>query len=481
MSRTKSIGNRNIKVKVKANRINKSNSKMVFKESFGNKYDVIIVGAGPAGIFAAREIIQKKPKTKVAIIEMGNRIENRARNEVMSGFGGAGTYSDGKLHFTPKLSHERTFHLIEPEEYQKILDEIDEYFVEHGVSKESYPTITQNIQDIIDNAQRNDIELIVRRVKHVSTDILKLIVEQLQQELETAGITIIDKTEVTDIIVEDNECKGVITKKGEQIYSNKVLLSPGRIKARWLQEIANKHNIEYIYDMVEIGVRVEFPESIMRELSKALYEIVFRVRTNTYDDFIRTFCSCPNGMVATEYYSDYICVNGHSNSDHQSANSNFAFVCEVNLTSPVENSITYAESIARMASIIGGGKPILQRFADLKRGRRSTWSRLKKSLVKPTLTDVTPGDISMALPHRIVTNIIEGLEKLNSVMPGVSGGSTLLYAPEVKLRSSKIKTTPDMQSTLKNVYVAGDASGLSGTITGAAATGIMAARGMMVE
>lgn len=217
----------------------------------------------------------------------------------------------------------------------------------------------------------------------------------------------------------------------------------------------------------------------MRHHAEVLYEIDFKVRTHTYDDIIRTFCSCPNGMVATESYDGYICVNGHSNSDHNSVNSNFAFVCEIQLTEPVENTIAYAKSIAEVASTIGGGKPLIQRLADLMNGRRSTWKRIEKSLVTPTLRDVTPGDISMALPHRVVTNIIEGLECLNKVMPGVNEGSTLLYAPEVKFRSSKIQTDGGLQTNIKNVYVAGDAAGLSGSITGAAVNGIMAARGML--
>jgi uncharacterized protein len=233
--------------------------------------------------------------------------------------------------------------------------------------------------------------------------------------------------------------------------------------------------------MVEVGVRVEFPAVIMKKHAESLYEIVYKVRTNTYDDIVRTFCSCPNGLVATETYENYVCVNGHSNSDHKSPNSNFAFVVEVNLTEPVENSIQYAQSIAQLASTIGGGKPILQRLVDLRKGRRSTWTRIKKSLVTPSLTDVTPGDISMALPHRIVTDLIEGLDQLDQVMPGINSGSTLLYAPEVKFRSSKIKTSKGMETVVKNIYVAGDGCGISGTITGAAATGIMAARGILGE
>ncbi len=443
------------------------------------KYDVVVVGAGPAGIFAAHEIVTRDPKKRVALIEMGKRIEERTRDEVMSGFGGAGTYSDGKLHYTPKLSHERMFHLITPENYQKVLDEIDGIFKKFGVEAEYYPKNGDEVQQLVEEAERQDIELIVRKAQHVGTDKLKAVMEKFQKFLLERGVTLITGMKIEDLVVDNGVVCGVVDGKGRKLLGEKVLLAPGRVSAAWLQELGQKRGIEYEYDMVEVGVRVEIPESIMKRYAQALYEIVLKVRTRTYDDIMRTFCSCPNGLVTVETYRGYVCVNGHSTSNHESRNSNFAFVCEVHLTEPVENSLAYAESIARLASTIGGGKPILQRLEDLRRGRRSTWSRLKKTLVKPSLTDVTPGDISMALPHRTVTNILEGLEMLDKVMQGVNSGSTLLYAPEVKFRSSKVKTTPEMQTTLKGVYVAGDASGLSGTITGAAATGIMAARGMI--
>jgi uncharacterized protein len=443
-----------------------------------NKYDVIVIGAGPAGIFACYELVVKKPGLKIALIDMGSRVEERCEDEVMSGFGGAGTFSDGKLQFTPKLSHERTFHLISPEEYQKILDYIDGIFTGFGVEAEEYPKNAGEVYELVTEAEKRGIELIVRRAKHVGTNNLHKVMRKFEKYLEKKGIEMIMNTKITDLTEEKGKVTGVTDDKGNIYHADKILLSPGRINARWLQELAEKHGIRYQYDMVEIGVRVEFLESVMKRYADALYEIVLKVRTNTFDDIMRTFCSCPNGFVALEQYQGYVCVNGHSYSDHLSKNSNFAFVCEVHLTEPVENSIAYAESIARMASTIGGGKPILQRLADLRKGRRSTWSRLANSMVIPSLKDVTPGDISMALPHRVVTDILEGLEKLDEVMPGINDGSTLLYAPEVKFRSSKVVTTADMQTTLKGVYVAGDAAGLSGTITGAAATGIMAARGI---
>jgi len=442
-------------------------------------YDVVIVGAGPAGIFACFELLNDDPNTKIALIDMGPRLEERKANQVMSGFGGAGSFSDGKLHYTPKLSHERALHLISENGYRKILDSIEATFKQYGVESDWYPRNPDEVIEMVEEAQKHDIELIVRRAQHIGTDRLRGVIQKFQDYLLEMKVDLLDNTRIVDVLVRNNECEGVVDAEGNEYLADKVLLAPGRISAKWLQELADKHGIGYEYGMVEVGVRAEFPESIMKRYADALYEIVLKIRTQTFDDIIRTFCTCPNGYVSVEDYRGYVCVNGHSDSSHESKNSNFAFVCEVNLTKPVENSIAYAESIAKVATTIGGGKPILQRLADLRKGRRSTWSRLRKSLIKPSLEDVTPGDISMALPHRIVTNILEGFEKLDEVMPGINSGSTLLYAPEVKFRSSRIKTDNSLQTAVANLYVAGDAAGVSGSITGAAATGIMAARGII--
>ena len=442
-------------------------------------FDIVIVGAGPAGIFACFEILDRDPDCKIALIDMGPRLENRKTNEVMSGFGGAGSYSDGKLHYTPKLSHERALHLVNEGEYVDILDAIEARFKDFGVDADYYPKNAEEVKEMVEEAEKHDIELIVRRAQHVGTDLLRKVIKKFQDHFTARGVEVLDSTRIEDIQMERGQCVGVVDAVGNTYLAEKVLLAPGRISAKWLQELVDRLGIGYEFGMVEVGVRAEFPESIMKRYADALYEIVLKVRTRTFDDVIRTFCTCPNGYVTVEDYRGYVCVNGHSDSAHNSCNSNFAFVCEVNLTEPVENSIAYAESIAMLASTIGGGKPILQRLADLRKGRRSTWSRLRKSLVKPSLSDVTPGDISMALPHRIVTNILEGFEKLDEIMPGINSGSTLLYAPEVKFRSSRIKTDCDLQTNVPNLYVAGDAAGVSGSITGAAATGIIAARGIL--
>jgi hypothetical protein len=210
-----------------------------------------------------------------------------------------------------------------------------------------------------------------------------------------------------------------------------------------------------------------------------MYESVFSMRTPTYDDLVRTFCPCPKGHVAIENYEGFVCVNGYSNSNHDSKNSNFALVTEIKLTEPLENTRAYANFIALGATLLGGGKPIIQRLKDLKLGRRSTPKRISRAHILPTLKEAVPGDIGMALPYRTVKNILEGIEMLNKVLPGLNGDSTFLYAPEVKFRSSKLATTKNLETSVKNLYVAGDAAGVSGNIVGAAITGVIAARGVM--
>ncbi len=434
------------------------------------------MGAGPAGLFAAYEF--SKTNLKVLLIEKGKSIKDRPRKDVMCGIGGAGTFSDGKLHFTPVLSHEKILDLWSVGEYQKLIDEVDEIFTGFGVDAEYYPKNLEKVQELVDRCKKNSVHLFVRKTRHVGSDKLPKVIEKFEDHIRKNNIEILTETNVEDIIVKDNQCIGIKI-KDKSILGKNIILAPGRYNASWMQEISKKYNIPYKYEKVEVGVRVEFPEGVMREFSDELYETIFKMYTPTYDDVMRTFCPCPKGHVAVEHYDGFVCVNGHSNSSHNSNNSNFAFVTEIKLTEPVENTIKYAKSIAKLANTIGGGKPIIQRLVDLKQGRRSTWQRINKSYVNPSLKDAIPGDISMAFPHRVVTNIIEGLEMLDKVMPGIGSGNTLLYAPEIKLRSSKIKTDKDLQTNIKGLYVSGDGAGLAGNIVGAAATGLINARAII--
>jgi hypothetical protein len=244
-------------------------------------------------------------------------------------------------------------------------------------------------------------------------------------------------------------------------------------------QVAKKFGLGLKQRGIEVGVRAEMHNDIMHDLCNVIYDPTFFIQTAKYDDLTRTFCTNQGGFVSLENYSDFVCVNGHAYRDRKSENTNFAFLSKVVLTEPVTDNQAYGESIGGLATLIGGGKPILQRFGDLKRGRRSTWNRIRKGYIRPTLTNVVCGDIAMALPERILTNIIEGMEKLNQVVPGVSNDETLLYAPEIKFFATQIETADDLQTAIAGLYVAGDGPGVAGNIVSAAATGLIPAKAIL--
>lgn len=439
------------------------------------KYDCIIIGAGPAGMFSALELI--KTNAKVLLIDKGNLIENRQRHEIMTGFGGAGTFSDGKLHFTPVLSHEKMFHLYREQDYQKFMEEVEQIFIDFGMPiDEYYPKDMKKAMQLVEEAQRNNVKLFIRKAVHIGSDKLPIIMKKFQDHLNKNKIDFKPNTEVLDIIIENQKASGVILKNGKIISGDYIIATPGRYNAKWLQELAIKYNLDEVYDKIEVGVRVEFPYAILQKHANELYETVFSVRTKTYDDIVRTFCPCPRGHVAVEEYDGFVCVNGHSNSTHDSENSNFAFVTEVSLTEPLESTRLYANFIAQGVTLLGAGKPIIQRLKDLKKGRRSTKQRIEKSNIIPTLKEAVPGDIGMSMPYRVIKNILEGIEQLDKILPGLDGDSTFLYGPEVKFRSNKIITSKGLETSLKGFFVAGDGAGVSGNIVGAAITGLIAGR-----
>ncbi len=442
-------------------------------------YDIIIVGAGPAGLFSALEISKEKKDLKVLLIDKGNLVENRKKTEVMNGFGGAGTFSDGKLHFTPVLSHEKLLHLYTINEYQEYLDYIEKIFLDYGVEQEYYPKNLEQAKDLVEEAERNNIKLFIRKTLHVGTDKLPEIILKMQNNILKNNIELLPNTEIKDLIIENNEIKGVKTLDNKEILGKYVICAPGRYNASWVEKITKKHNISQVYDKVEVGVRVEFPASINNGHSELMYETIYSVYTKTYDDVVRTFCPCPKGFVAIENYENYVCVNGYSNSNNDGKNSNFALVVEVTLTKPLESTRKYAEYIAQGVTLLGAGKPIVQRFKDLKQGRRSNPERLSKAHIEPSLKEAIPGDIGMAMPYRITKNIIEGIEALSKILPGLDGDSTFLYAPEVKFRSTKISTDKYLETEIKNLFMAGDGAGVSGNIVGAAISGVIAARGIL--
>ena len=455
-------------------------------------YDVVIIGAGPAGLFAAYELLEKNEKTKIAILDRGFRAENRmcpmvkfgteCKNcnpcAILSGYGGAGTFSDGKLNFIPKLGKSDLFKYMSRSEADKLIDDTEVIFNKFGMDSKVYPTNMEEAKEIQAKVARTGASLLLIKQKHLGSDHLPKYIEDITKYLEDKGVDIFEKTDVKDIVKDKKEYNVIYHKgkKEESIKGKYVVVAPGRTGAKWVQELADKYGIDYTSQSIEIGVRVEVRKEILEEITDVIYDPTIFIKTDTYSDEIRTFCTNPGGFVAKENYEGYICVNGHSLKDVKSNNSNFAFISKVTLTHPITNTRLYGESIARIANVLGDGKPIIQSLKDLKQGRRSEWHRINKGFIEPTLKDCVAGDLSLVLPHRIILNILEGLEKLDAIIPGVNNDETLLYGPEIKFFSNEITTDNNMKIDNENIYFIGDGAGKAGNIVTAAATGLVAAR-----
>lgn len=459
-------------------------------------YDVVIVGAGPAGLFNAYELIENNPDLKILLIDQGKFACDRFCPQnvlgvecvhctpcnTLSGYGGAGTFSDGKLNFAPKVGKSDMFKYMDDKSAYKLIDDTEEIFNKFNMTSESFPSDMKSAEAIRKRIALEGARLLIIKQKHLGSDHLPKYIDDFTNYLKNKGVEVLDKTYVKDVIGSDSE--NVIYTDNEnyrEITSKYVVLAPGRTGAKWINEFATDKNIPYVPQSIEIGVRVEVRKEILEDITNIIYDPTIFIKTKTHYDEIRTFCTNPGGFVAKENYNGYICVNGHALKDIKSDNSNFAFISKVNLTEPVTNTRLYGESIARIANVLGDGKPIIQTLMDLRRGRRSTWKRIDKSYINPTLKDCVAGDLALVLPHRIVTNILEGLETLDRIIPGVNNDETLLYGPEIKFFSNEIKTDNNFKIEDKNIYAIGDGAGKAGNIVTAAATGLIAARDILTR
>ena len=345
-----------------------------------------------------------------------------------------------------------------------------------------YPSNMEEAKQIRKKIAIAGAKLLIIKQKHLGSDHLPEYIQGICDYLESKGVTLLDRADVIDIQTK-SEKNHIITymngNKEESVEGKYVVVAPGRTGAKWVQELADKYKIPYLSQSIEIGVRVEVRKDIMEEITNIIYDPTIFIKTNTYGDEIRTFCTNPGGFVAKENYYGYICVNGHALKDVKSNNTNFAFISKVNLTEPVTNTRLYGESIARIANVLGDGKPIIQSLKDLKNGRRSEWHRIRKGFIEPTLKDCVAGDLALVMPHRIITNILEGLETLDKIIPGVNNDDTLLYGPEIKFFSNEIETDNKFRLKNDNIYFVGDGAGKAGNIVTAAATGLVAARDIL--
>lgn len=457
--------------------------------------DVVIIGAGPAGLFAAFELISKNNDLKVTLLDKGFLASNRhcPMNEqkipcvncnpcnIMAGFGGAGTFSDGKLNFIPKLGKSNLYKYMSISEAEELIDYTETIFNKFGMDSKVYPSNMDEALKIKENVAKCGANLLVIKQKHLGSDNLPKYITDFTEYLRVNGVEILECCETLDYEKERNHyiVHTKLKNKEHDIKTKNIIVAPGRTGAKWVQELADKHNLIYVSQSIEIGVRVEVRKEILDSITSTIYDPSIFIKTKTYDDEIRTFCTNPGGYVTKENYYGYICVNGHALKSKKSNNSNFAFISKVNLTEPVTNTREYGESIAKIANTLGGGKPIVQTLKDLRRGRRSTESRIKKGFIEPTLKDVVAGDLALVMPHRIITNILEGLEVLDKIIPGVNNDETLLYGPEIKFFSNEIETDNFMKIKSEAIYFVGDGAGKAGNIVTAAATGIVAARDIL--
>jgi len=450
-------------------------------------YDVIIIGAGPAGMFAGYELT-KNSKLKTLIIDMGLDASKRKCPiekwkkctkcdpcHIMCGVGGAGTLSSGLLNLRPDIGGDITT-LVDNDidVANELVQYVDDIFQSFGAPKEIYQPTQKEAEELSRKAAAAGIEFVPIPQRHIGSDKSPQVIQNMKNYLEKKGIKFKLKTRV-----ERFEPHKVILSNGKELTCKYILAAPGRVGAEWMKKQGDLLNIKTKHTPIDVGVLVEIPSVVLAPIYNLARDPKFHIYTDTYDDFVRTFCVNHKGFVVEEVYDGFIGVNGHAMVGKRSLNSNFAFLVRVSLTEPLEDTTAFALSIANQASILGGKKPLLQRLGDLKHGKRSTWDRINRSSVKPTLKSVTPGDIAMALPHRILTDIIEGLDKLDKVMPGVASPTTLLYAPEIKFSANQFPVDRNLETTAEDIFVAGDGAGLSRGLVQAAVTGIIAARGIL--
>jgi len=458
------------------------------------KKDVVIVGAGPAGIFTALEMIRKGSDKSIVIVEKGAPIEKRSCPKtktqscvsckpychITTGFSGAGAFSDGKLSLSYEVGGDLP-QLIGSEKAQSLIDYTDKIYLEFGAD-EHVEGIgnTEEVRKIRSRAIRAGLKLVDCPIRHLGTEKAQQLYYEIEKYLLANGVEIIFGYECKDIILQDGECKGVIIeKKGDtkEIYADSSVIATGRRGADWLEKICAEHSIAHQPGTVDIGVRVEVRSEIMEKVNEVLYESKLIGHPAPFKNKVRTFCQNPGGFVSQENYdNDLAVVNGHSYKELKSENTNLAILCSHNFSEPFNEPIAYAQKIGELTNMLGAGKIMVQRFGDILDGKRTWQKELSESNIKPTLPDAVAGDITAAMPYRAMINIINFIKAMDNVVPGFASYETLLYSPELKFYSNRIKMDEHLHTNVKGLHCLGDSSGWTRGLMMASVMGVLMGR-----
>jgi uncharacterized FAD-dependent dehydrogenase len=436
------------------------------------QYSVVILGAGPAGLFAADRLAGRLED--LLVIDAG--LEPRSRAAGVQGVGGAGLFSDGKLNLSTQIGGDATSFGRTHAEVQTVIDQIDARFSELGVPAEYSGIHSEPVGQLRAMAHRHGVEFLAGKQRHIGTDHVPNIVCAIYDCLVASGLRFRLNSLVQTIERSpDGRAFRLNLSDATTIQTRFLIAAPGRAGAFWLRQQAQALGISLRHGPIDIGVRIEFPDSVYAPIRDVMYDAKFRLHTETYDDMVRTFCTNPSGFVTVERNDNFVLVNGHASKSQLTTNTNLALLARMTLTDPIEDSSRYGRMIAELATTLGGGRPLVQRLKDLRAGRRSTWPRIARSPVEPTLRDVTPGDLGMALPNRVIKDLLEAIARLDGIIEGINADGTLLYAPEIKFYETLYDVTPEMETTVPGFFVAGDASGHSRGIIFAAVNGVLAA------